>query len=513
MLKKFTALMITIFLLLSVLSCLSFTVSADPPLIRLGDDFPDDDDDDDDDDDTDGDGIPDDEDDDDDGDGIPDDQEDDDDPDDDPDDDDDDDPYDPYDIDGDGEPNWEDDDMDGDGIPNNQDTDMDGDGVPNDIDGDNDNDGYPDQDFDGDGIPDAYDDDIDGDGIPNDEDPDDDDDGIPDDQENDLDGDGIPDDLDYDMDNDGLPDWVDPDIDGDDIPNSEDDDMDGDGIPNEYDEDIDGDGIPNDDDDDPYHHDRTEENGTCFLAGTKILMADGRLKNIEKIKPGDKVLSVNINTGKVESDRVKRLVTHSPAEMNSGYVEIRLDTRNRIKVTPNHLCMVSKRDFREDLRSQPRDSGIFNDRYKFASLKAGSVRVGDKLVGRTVISIESYPDAEESSYDIQLENNINYIVVGTGFGNDYIEVDDLFAMPMASSSGPGISMITKAASTTTTSTSLSQIVRATSISVETSEIAETTTQVSEETQTNNLIDPINSGSMMGMMQILKYTRGSTFLGR
>jgi YD repeat-containing protein len=44
--------------------------------------------------------------------------------------------------------------------------------------------------------------------------------------------------------------------------------------------------------------------GKCFIAGTTIQMADGTTKSIEQVQVGDKVLSLNIKTGKVEEKSV-----------------------------------------------------------------------------------------------------------------------------------------------------------------------------------------------------------------
>ncbi|RLF32134.1 MAG: hypothetical protein DRM98_04415, partial [Thermoplasmata archaeon] len=40
-------------------------------------------------------------------------------------------------------------------------------------------------------------------------------------------------------------------------------------------------------------------NDTCFLAGTKVLMADNTLKNIEDIKPGEQVKTLDLKTNKL----------------------------------------------------------------------------------------------------------------------------------------------------------------------------------------------------------------------
>ena len=152
-------------------------------------------------------------------------------------------------------------------------------------------------------------------------------------------------------------------------------------------------------------------NNTCFLAGTKILMDDLSVKNIEQIQRGDVVKSISMTTGEIESDRVVELKSHSPDEMEDGYLEIGVDKGLTVNVTPNHPIMVIENDFRALQDSS--DPNVFNDGCEFAFIKAGDLKVGDKMFGRTVTSITEYPEAQEWSYDLVLENNLNYIVVDT----------------------------------------------------------------------------------------------------
>jgi hypothetical protein len=71
---------------------------------------------------------------------------------------------------------------------------------------------------------------------------------------------------------------------------------------------------------------------TCFLAGTKVIMADGTYKNIEEIVVGDLVLSYDENTGKILPCEVIGTFHHAPEEMGDYYLVI----NGGLKVTPNH---------------------------------------------------------------------------------------------------------------------------------------------------------------------------------
>jgi hypothetical protein len=71
---------------------------------------------------------------------------------------------------------------------------------------------------------------------------------------------------------------------------------------------------------------------TCFLAGTKVIMADGTYKNIEEIVEGDLVLSYDENTGEMLPCEVIGTFHHTPEEMGEYYLVI----NGGLKVTPNH---------------------------------------------------------------------------------------------------------------------------------------------------------------------------------
>ncbi len=49
--------------------------------------------------------------------------------------------------------------------------------------------------------------------------------------------------------------------------------------------------------------------GDCFIAGTQIEMSDGTSKNIEEVKIGELVKTVNIETMTIESKKVLDLLT------------------------------------------------------------------------------------------------------------------------------------------------------------------------------------------------------------
>ena len=145
------------------------------------------------------------------------------------------------------------------------------------------------------------------------------------------------------------------------------------------------------------------DNTTCFLAGTKILMDDLSAKNIERIRPGDMVKSIDMITGEIVSDSIVELEAHSPEEMEGGYLEVEVDDNVTVDVTPNHPVMVIEDDFSA--------SSIFADGCNFAFIRAADLKVGDRIFDRNITSINEYPNAHEWSYNLVLENNLNFVIV------------------------------------------------------------------------------------------------------
>ncbi|HDO19864.1 MAG TPA: hypothetical protein ENG74_03965, partial [Thermoplasmatales archaeon] len=113
------------------------------------------------------------------------------------------------------------------------------------------------------------------------------------------------------------------------------------------------------------------ESSSCFLAGTKIEMADGTTKNIEDIQVGDRVKSYDEKTGEWKVGVVTKVFHHSPEEMGDYYLVI----NNELRVTPNHPILV-------------------NGKW----IKAGEIKIGDRLsngliatsIARVYTKVETY---------------------------------------------------------------------------------------------------------------------------
>ncbi len=126
-------------------------------------------------------------------------------------------------------------------------------------------------------------------------------------------------------------------------------------------------------------------NNTCFLAGTKISMADGSYKNIEDIKSGDIVLSYNLNKKEFVESRVEKLLLFNEDRMDEYYLEI----NDNICVTPNHYFYVNNKWIRAD------------------QIKMGDLILNHHLKGIKVDSIEKVY-SKSVTYDLKLESYNTY---------------------------------------------------------------------------------------------------------
>jgi len=137
---------------------------------------------------------------------------------------------------------------------------------------------------------------------------------------------------------------------------------------------------------------------TCFLAGTKVLMADGSYKNIEEINIGDMVLSYHEHTKRIVPCRVANVFAHHPNEMAGYYLLI----NNGLRVTPNHR-------FYSDGRW----------------VYAGNLKVGDSLFSKDmgssyqVVSIKKIYERAES-FDLEVESCHTYFVSIESSGVDVL---------------------------------------------------------------------------------------------
>jgi hypothetical protein len=137
---------------------------------------------------------------------------------------------------------------------------------------------------------------------------------------------------------------------------------------------------------------------TCFLAGTKVLMADGSYKSIEAVEVGDTVKAYNERTGEMKDSKVAQVFHHAPYEMTDYYLLI----NDQLRVTPNHMFYSDgKWVCASDLKiGDPLFSSIENKNYYVYSIS----RVYEK-VPTFDLEIE-----ECHTYFVSITNGINVLV-------------------------------------------------------------------------------------------------------
>ncbi|HCE31024.1 hypothetical protein A2778_05265 [Candidatus Daviesbacteria bacterium RIFCSPHIGHO2_01_FULL_40_24] len=136
---------------------------------------------------------------------------------------------------------------------------------------------------------------------------------------------------------------------------------------------------------------RMAEGGGCFAKGTKILMAEDKIKNIEDVKKGDYILTRDEKDQKLIKAKV--LGTHS-AEA-PGYLIL----NSHLKVTANHILRI-------------------NNSWK----EAGSMQTGDTLTdqsgGEVKINSIEWQSGKFKVYNLEIEKYHTYFADGLWVHNE-----------------------------------------------------------------------------------------------
>jgi len=135
----------------------------------------------------------------------------------------------------------------------------------------------------------------------------------------------------------------------------------------------------------------TAEMGGCFSSDTQILMADGTLKEINKMLPGDFIL-----TRKSEAD--KSLTKAKIKNVSSAQENGQLIINGNLKVTVDHFLWV-------------------NNNWK----QAGSVQIGDKLLGfdgkEVAVSSIEWQSGKFTVYNLEIDKNHTFFAQGVWVHN------------------------------------------------------------------------------------------------
>ena len=145
--------------------------------------------------------------------------------------------------------------------------------------------------------------------------------------------------------------------------------------------------------------------GSCFIAGTKVSMADGTLKNIEDVSVGDYVLSYNIET----EQNVPQEVLEIESPIREGYYSL---NNGLIGVTSEHPFYVKKSDGTETWASlNPERTLEESKRVYNNSLLVDNLEIGDEFFTSSgewvVLSEIKYVPGDIQTYNLKAVANEN----------------------------------------------------------------------------------------------------------
>lgn len=149
-------------------------------------------------------------------------------------------------------------------------------------------------------------------------------------------------------------------------------------------------------------------NCNCFVAGTKVLMADGSRRSIEHLRVGDRVMSCNEVTGRIESKRVLR--TSHP--FHNDLVAYEFSNGRQLISTTDHPYYVA------GFGLSSYEPSLTNARYRLDKT-VSQITVRDTVydVALNTISIKSIdlqPKRMVQTHIISVESNHNF------FANDIL---------------------------------------------------------------------------------------------
>lgn len=153
-----------------------------------------------------------------------------------------------------------------------------------------------------------------------------------------------------------------------------------------------------------------KDNSGCFTKGTPIMMANGLYKNIEDIKVGDIIKTINHETGMLED----QFITYIPHREEKIYdvLELTFSNGKTIKVLFAHGFMNCKTKEYEEISYDNVNSKIGN---KYLFIDANGVKTESELV-----SYRIYQELTES-YSISSAYNLNHIINGALCMSDDIQ--------------------------------------------------------------------------------------------
>jgi hypothetical protein len=143
--------------------------------------------------------------------------------------------------------------------------------------------------------------------------------------------------------------------------------------------------------------------GSCFIAGTKVLMGDNTEKNIEDIVEGDVVLSFNETTLQNEPKEVIGL----KQPVHSTMVKYHFGNGGDVSCTYDHPIYVGGYEIASITPT------VTNARYDIANKITRQIVIGDTIhlpngTTSTIESIEDLPMMDYQTYLITVADNHNF---------------------------------------------------------------------------------------------------------
>ena len=143
----------------------------------------------------------------------------------------------------------------------------------------------------------------------------------------------------------------------------------------------------------------------CFVAGTKILMSDNSLKNIELIQEGDKVKSFDFENKKLIDTKVTKLISATHSNLF------------KLKFADNEIITTSDHPFWTDKNVWAAINAEKANKDYFNKTKVEKLSVGDKIfipvknIFSEIIDIENI-NIQQITYTVELSDNDNFIANG-----------------------------------------------------------------------------------------------------
>jgi RHS repeat-associated protein len=150
--------------------------------------------------------------------------------------------------------------------------------------------------------------------------------------------------------------------------------------------------------------------GGCFVAGSRVTMADGTQKPIEEIQIGEKVLAFDERTGAVGPAAVTHVFVHRRWSNESGTVLV----NGRVRATSNHPFFVNGRWARaEELRP--------GDVLRVLGPLPGELGARRTMVDETVRSVAPQVGAD-TVYNLEISGSHTYFVEGLLVHNMFFKI-------------------------------------------------------------------------------------------